>query len=89
MSKSNIKFSEILNEMPAYVVGGDGEITDYKPGMKLSAFGASKPVSDDEKGVRGPLTILKLAIQEGNWDMVQQAADMLEEYAGEKYPQIP
>lgn len=74
-----------LNEMPAYMFNDDGEVVDYKPGMKLSAFGQRPKISDDEKGVRGPLTILKYAIEQQDWEMVKQAADELESYVHGKY----
>ena len=75
--------------MPAYIIGGDGQIQDYKPGMKLSAFGAEKKpaITDDEKGVRGPLVILQLGIKEGDWKMVLQAYRELKRYSDQKYPQ--
>lgn len=74
-----------INEMPAYMFNSDGEIEDYKPGMKLSAFGQGPKISDDEKGVRGPLTILKYGINQQDWEMVKQAAVELESYVNEKY----
>ncbi len=76
-----------INEMPAYMFGSDGEVIDYKPGMKLSAFGQKPKISDDEKGVRGPLTILKYAIMQQDWEMVKQASDELESYMNSKFSQ--
>lgn len=42
---------------------------------------------DDEKGVRGPLTILKYAIMQQDWEMVKQASDELESYVNSKFSQ--